>query len=210
MIKPGPILYSDQFALQKFSQRTLAAPLHQARPPSPSISAVGCHIQLWILKFSRVYSTACSVVSNLVPGWVFGSRLAYSTRISAPQLLLEIPLPVIYLSPVRWIPLLRSFVWSRFWLLPPGLGLADSLPLVIKSLQSLCRSIPADSLLPHFGLCCFQDQPQSRTGLAHQLDLHAVWPVQRQSSAPTPGRLLLSVNRAKFCPILPRSTTLCT
>jgi hypothetical protein len=43
----------------------------------------------------------------------------------------------------------------------------------------------------------------------HQLDLHAVWPVQPRYSAPTSGRLL-SVNCSKFCPILPRSTKFCT
>ena len=73
------------------------------------------------------------------------------------------------------------------------------------------RSPLVVSLLLHFGLlppcaggpCCFKIQPQSRTGHAHQLGLHAVWPVLRRFSAPIPGRLLLSANRAEFCPTLP-------
>ncbi len=61
---------------------------------------------------------------------------------SAPRLLLDCSAPrYIYSSTVRRIPLLRFFVWSRFWLLPPGLGLADSLPPVIEFLRILCCSI---------------------------------------------------------------------
>jgi hypothetical protein len=40
-------------------------------------------------------------------------------------------------------------VRSRFWLLPPGLGLADSLPPVFKSLQILCCSISGSCYPKH-------------------------------------------------------------
>jgi hypothetical protein len=81
-----------------------------------------------------------------------------------------------------------------------------------SSLSTFGRRSPlVVSLLLHFGLlppraggpCCFKIQPQSRMGHAHQLGLHAVWPVLRRFSAPIPGRLLLSANRAEFCPTLP-------
>ena len=66
---------------------------------------------------------------------------------------------------------------------------------------------PSDKRLwpatPRWWSFLLQIHPHSRMGHAHQLGLQAVWPVLRRYSAPIPGRLLLSANRAEFCPILP-------
>ena len=89
------------------------------------------------------------------------------------------------------------------------------------------RSPLVVSLLLHFGLlppraggpCCFKIQPQSRMGHAHQLGLHAVWPVLRLLLAHCSVDSIASVIRPikgcgcrrpiKGCGLPPRAGGLC-
>ncbi len=124
--------------------------------------------------------------------------------IFAPPLFLDLLLPVI---PCHLFVGSHCYCYSsdkRLRLLLPGLGLAACPPLVVDLLLRFPCCSNLGSCHPALVvLVASKIQPQSRMGHAHQLGLHAVWPVLRRFSAAIPGRLLLSANRAGFCPILP-------